>query len=401
MGERTNRRWWLLASLWSLYASFGLVAGSLAPLLARVRVDLGMSRTAMGAALGAWPFAYLFVAIGAGRLLDRIGLRWGLAIGAAFIAISGFTRALAQGPVSLWCAVAIFGLGGPFISVGAPKLVAEHFAEDERGRAVGIYSTASSLGAVVALVVAVPMRSTFGSWRWVVVVFAACSVIAGLVWVWVGRDEGAVSLPDEGEALAFDLLRDRTVRWVMVLAVGAFFVSHSLGGWMPDMLRQVGWSESGASWVVAIGVLCGIGGALVLPPLASATRRGPMLASLFVLLAGGMWLLVLDAPALHVVAAPIIGMARVTLVPISMLILMSSPGVDARRMGVAGGLFFTAGEMGGVAGPWMTGFARDLGSDFVPAVAMLSVLALALAVAALAAARQRLPSSHARAVSNP
>ena len=401
MGERTNRRWWLLASLWSLYASFGLVAGSLAPLLDRVRVDLGMSRTAMGAALGAWPFVYLFVAVGVGRLLDRIGLRWGLAIGAGFIAISGFTRALAQGPVSLWIAVAIFGLGGPFISVGAPKLVAEHFAENERGRAVGIYSTASSLGSVVALVAAVPLRAAFDSWRWVVVVFATCSVVAGLVWVWVGRDEGAVSVRNEGETIAFDLLRDRTVRWVMVLAVGAFFVSHSLGGWMPDMLRQVGWSESGASWVVALGVLFGIGGALVLPHMASATRRGPMLATLFVFLAGGMWLLVLDVPALHLVAAPVIGMARVTLVPISMLILMSSPGVDARRMGVAGGLFFTAGEIGGVAGPWMTGFARDLGSDFAPAIAMLSLLAVALGFVALAAARERLPSSHARALSDP
>ena len=77
----SRRRWWMLGSLWTLYASFGLVAGSLAPLLDRVRVDLDMSRSAIGAALGAWPFVYLFVAIGAGRILDRIGLRWGLALG--------------------------------------------------------------------------------------------------------------------------------------------------------------------------------------------------------------------------------------------------------------------------------------------------------------------------------
>ncbi|MEC8975639.1 MAG: hypothetical protein VYE75_02815, partial [Actinomycetota bacterium] len=39
----SHRRWWVLASLWTLYASFGLVAGSLAPLLSHIRNDLNMS----------------------------------------------------------------------------------------------------------------------------------------------------------------------------------------------------------------------------------------------------------------------------------------------------------------------------------------------------------------------
>ena len=165
----SRHRWWMLGSLWLLYASFGLVAGSLAPLLERVRLDLGMSRAAIGAALGAWPFVYLFMAIGAGRILDRIGLRWGLLLGVLGVAASGFARAGAQGTLSLWLAVALFGFGGPFISVGAPKLVAEWFGEAERGRAVGVYSTASSMGTVIALLTAGPLREAFGSWRWVLV----------------------------------------------------------------------------------------------------------------------------------------------------------------------------------------------------------------------------------------
>lgn len=397
----SRHRWWLLGSLWSLYAAFGLVAGSLAPLLERVRLDLDMSQSAMGAALGAWPFVYLFVAIWAGRVLDRVGLRWGLAIGAAGIALSGFARALAQGPVSLWFAVALFGLGGPFVSVGAPKLVAEHFGDAERGRAVGLYSTASSLGNVIALVAAVPLRSALGSWRWVVAVFALGAVLAGLVWIWVGRAERPSAERGEPAAPALDLLRDTTVRWVMVLAVGAFFVSHSLGGWMPEMLREVGWSETGASWLVAAGILFGILGSLVVPPLATPARRGPMLAGVFLLLGGCVWLLLAQTPAAHVAAMPVMGMTRVTLVPIAMLILMSAPGINAQKMGAAGGLFFTAGEVGGVAGPWLTGVTRDLGSDFRWSVLMLSVLAVGLAVAALVAARQPVPSSDARVVPHP
>ncbi len=141
-----QRRWWVLASLWTLYASFGLVAGSLAPLLSHIRNDLNMSHAAMGAALGAWPFVYLAVSAVVGKVLDRVGVRVGLALGAALIGMSGLLRGAAQSGTGLWLAVAVFGLGGPFISIGAPKLVTQWFTSQERGLAVGVYSTAPSVG---------------------------------------------------------------------------------------------------------------------------------------------------------------------------------------------------------------------------------------------------------------
>ena len=121
----THRRWWVLASLWTLYASFGLVAGSLAPLLSHIRNDLNMSHAAMGAALGAWPFVYLAVSALVGKVLDRVGVRVGLSLGAVLIGVSGLLRGAAQSGTGLWFAVAVFGLGGPFISIGAPKLVTQ------------------------------------------------------------------------------------------------------------------------------------------------------------------------------------------------------------------------------------------------------------------------------------
>ena len=80
-----HRRWWILGSLWTLYASFGLVAGSLAPLLSDIRIDLNMSHASMGAALGAWPFVYLAVSTLAGKFLDRYGIQVGLTLGAVLI----------------------------------------------------------------------------------------------------------------------------------------------------------------------------------------------------------------------------------------------------------------------------------------------------------------------------
>lgn len=387
-------RWSLLASLWSVYASFGLVAGSLAPLLERVRLDLGMSRAAIGAALGAWPFVYLFVAIRAGRILDRVGVRWGLVVGVAAIAASAVARSLAQGPVTLWLAVAVFGIGGPFVSIGAPKLVAEAFDEAERGRAVGIYSTAAPLGTALALVLAGPLNEATDSWRWVMVVFGGLSIAAGAGWLVVSRAAGLGPTSAGGSAdPSLDLLADRTVRWVMVLAVGSFFVAHSLGGWMPEMLRTSGWSETGAAWLVAAGVLCGLVGSVVVPPLAHGRRRGPVLVLVLLVIALAVWPLLGEVRVAHVAVTLLLGVARVLLVPLSMLLLMSAPAVDAKRMGAAGGLFFTAGEIGGVSGPWITGVTRDLADDFRWSCLTLSIVAVGLTIAA----RQATRSESARA----
>ena len=59
-------------------------------------------------------------------------------------------RSIANGYLLLFLAVALFGVGGPLVSVGAPKLIASWFEGKERGLAIGIYSTGPTIGAVTA-----------------------------------------------------------------------------------------------------------------------------------------------------------------------------------------------------------------------------------------------------------
>jgi len=58
-----------------VYGSFGLVARSLAPVASLVIEDLQMTHAEMGMAMGAWQLVYIFSAVPAGMLLDRIGAR--------------------------------------------------------------------------------------------------------------------------------------------------------------------------------------------------------------------------------------------------------------------------------------------------------------------------------------
>ena len=86
--EVKSAKWWILAGLWLLYASFGLIVASVAPMVGLIEQDLGISHAAMGSVMGAWQLVYIFAAVPCGVLLDRIGGRQALLIGALLITAS-------------------------------------------------------------------------------------------------------------------------------------------------------------------------------------------------------------------------------------------------------------------------------------------------------------------------
>ncbi|MDA0340224.1 MAG: MFS transporter [Proteobacteria bacterium] len=66
-------RWVMLGGVWLIYCSFGVTVASIAPLVPAITQDLGLSFSAMGTVLGAWPFVYIGASLPCGMLLDRIG----------------------------------------------------------------------------------------------------------------------------------------------------------------------------------------------------------------------------------------------------------------------------------------------------------------------------------------
>ena len=136
---KTPFRWAVLTGIWLAYYCFGLTIVTLAPLVTEITSDLDISNSEMGTILGAWQLVYIASAVPLGILLDRIGVRRAIMFAFTMIAISVILRSNAEGFTSLFIAVAIFGLGGPLISVGAPKSISLWFDDSERGFAMGIY----------------------------------------------------------------------------------------------------------------------------------------------------------------------------------------------------------------------------------------------------------------------
>ena len=139
-------RWVMLFGVWLIYFCFGLTVSALAPLVRPITEDLSMSYAAMGSVLGAWQLVYIGTALPCGALIDRFGLRRSLLMGA-----SALLRSQAEDYTTLLIAVALFGLGGPLISIGAPKLISLWFEGPQKGLAMGLYVTGPALGSIAAL----------------------------------------------------------------------------------------------------------------------------------------------------------------------------------------------------------------------------------------------------------
>ncbi len=376
-------RWLLLFGVWILYFAFGLTLVAMAPLIGAIRADLNLSDGAMGLVLGAWPLIYIASAMPCGAFLDRAGPRRALFAAAVIIALSAAARGLASDQLSLFLAVALFGIGGPLISIGAPKLVSLSFEGADRGMAMGIYITGPALGGICALALtnSVVMPLLDENWRHVMFLYAGISLFIGLVWLAINRHPQAralerLAMADRGQGqlqIFRRLLRLPAVRVVLLMAVGAFFFNHGLNNWLPEILRRGGMTAAQAGYWSAIPTAVGILGSLLIPRLAIPARRQKILYGL-IISAGLSTLLLQSAGSALPLSLGLIlqGLSKSSLMTVLMLLLVETPGVGSRHAGAAGGLFFSAAEIGGVLGPLTLGALSDLTGGFAAGLYLLS-----------------------------
>lgn len=392
-------RWLILAGVWFAYLCFGVTSVGLAPLVEPITRDLALSHAAMGSVLGVWQLVYIFAAVPCGALLDRLGSRIAIFVGVAIIAASAAARGLATDYLTLCLAVGLFGIGGPIISAGAPKTIAQWFKGKERGLAMGIYMTGPGLGSMAALSLtnSVLMPWFAGSWRHALQVWAAMSLVGALTWLAVASHPTARRLdrqasigkrPSQREVI-LGLLRIPAVRLILAMSIGIFMFNHGLGSWLPELLRNDGMTATQAGYWATIPTAVGIAGSLLIPRLATPERRLPILA--FLCACAGVSSMLLHAEAGPVLLFGLIvqGVARSALMTVAMLTLVETPGVGERHAGTASGLFFSAAEVGGALGPVVIGALYDWTRSFDAGLHLLTAIAALLLFGVWRLHRQR------------
>ncbi|WP_433352766.1 MFS transporter [Microtetraspora malaysiensis] len=154
-------------------------------------------------------------------------------------------------------------------------------------------------------------------------------------------------------------------RWqaLIVLAAAQFMVimdTSIIGVALPDMQRDLGFSQGGLQWVfnayvVAFGGLLLLGGRL--SDLLGA--RKVFTAGWVVLVAGSVVAAAASSPAVEIIGRAVQGVGGALIAPAAMTLLMMLFGHDQRELGKAMALFGAAAPAGGTAGVFLGGVITE------------------------------------------
>lgn len=373
----TPFRWVMLALLWLLYFSFGVVIRSISPLITPIINDLNMTYGQMGFVLGSWQMTYIMLAVMSGIIMDRWGILKSIFWGTLVIGLSAFLRVVSVGFVTLLVFVALFGVGGPMISIGCPKTIAHWFKGKDRGMAVGVYTTGPWIGGMASLAAtnSVVMPLVDYSWRWSFACYGVMTFIFACLWWFFAKD-----VHSEIESEWFNpirvmgkLLNVPSVRIILICGPMAFGIGHGYFSWLPKILETKGFSPVTAGLASAVPFIASIPAVLAIPRSVPVHLRGRVIA-LFALMAGISILWIVATPLPSIPGLLLFGATGTCLMPLLVLTLMENPEVAPKYLGSATGMFFCVAEIGGFFGPFIVGYLVDLSGTFLTGGVFLSVL---------------------------
>jgi ACS family hexuronate transporter-like MFS transporter len=201
MTERRSGYRWTICALLFVATTINYidrqVLGILAPTLQR---ELGWTEADYGDIVSWFSFAYAIGFLIAGRLLDRIGVRRGLAAAVVAWSLAAIGHAFARTAAGFSFARAMLGLGESAIFPGSIKAVAEWFPQKERALATGIFNAGTNTGAILTPLL-VPWITLRWGWRWAFIATGALGLVWLAAWVPLYRETDANRIADRGSRI--------------------------------------------------------------------------------------------------------------------------------------------------------------------------------------------------------
>jgi MFS transporter, ACS family, hexuronate transporter len=198
ISDPLTARWCVLTLVTLAHALGALTALAVAPLAPLLLESLSLSRAQVGLFLPAIYLGGVLMALPAGWLTDRLGVR--LALGLGQLLVGGMITLAAWSP-SFPLLLTLLVLGGFGFSVLNPatgKAVVEWFPPRQRGTAIGIKQTGLTLGGLAAALVLPPIALAW-SWRHALAVAGGLSLVsAALVALLYRPSPSASRAPDTG-----------------------------------------------------------------------------------------------------------------------------------------------------------------------------------------------------------
>jgi ACS family hexuronate transporter-like MFS transporter len=152
---------------------------TLSVLAPRLKTEFAWSNQDFALIVIAFRIAYAVMQTVSGRWIDRLGTRNGLSLAVLWYSVAAMLTSFANGLYSFCAFRFLLGAGEAANWPAATKAVSEWFPRRERGWAVALFDSGSSIGAAIAPALVLLLIGTFGGWRWAFVLTGCL----GLVWL--------------------------------------------------------------------------------------------------------------------------------------------------------------------------------------------------------------------------
>lgn len=175
-------RWWIGGLLFASTVINYLDRQTLSVLGPHLKDEFRWNNQDFALVVIAFRVAYAVMQTVSGRLVDRLGTRNGLSIAVLFYSVAAMLTSLASGLRSFCFFRFLLGAGEAANWPAATKAVSEWFPRRERGWAVALFDSGSSVGAAVAPVLVVFLLGRFGDWRPAFVVVGSLGFLWLITW---------------------------------------------------------------------------------------------------------------------------------------------------------------------------------------------------------------------------
>jgi len=204
---RGRLRWWIGGLLFLSTVINYLDRQTLSVLAPSLKTEFHWTNQDFALIVISFRVAYAIMQTVAGRLVDRLGTRNGLSLAVVFYSVVAILTASANSLFAFCGFRFLLGAGEAANWPAATKAVSEWFPRRERGWAVALFDSGSSIGAAVAPALVLLLVGHFGGWRPAFVVIG----LLGFAWlvVWRRNYHSPEQHPRLGEAERAMILADR------------------------------------------------------------------------------------------------------------------------------------------------------------------------------------------------
>lgn len=176
-------RWWIGGLLFASTVINYIDRQTLSVLAPHLKTEFSWNNQDFAFIVIGFRIAYAIMQTVAGRVMDRLGTRRGMLLAVTWYSTAAAITSLATGLRSFAVFRFLLGSGEAANWPGATKTVSEWFPKSERGFAVALFDSGSSVGGALAPFIVLWVYAAFGSWR---PVFLITSVL-GFLWVLIWR----------------------------------------------------------------------------------------------------------------------------------------------------------------------------------------------------------------------